>query len=657
MCACPQEPTPYYGAICENSVPVVLPPKVCIYSKDETLFFSGTQLGRLRFVDIVSNVYAAYNSENIMARNVCPPTFTLVGNACYRVLTDTLYDWNQAKSQCLLLNSDLAWFTSTQDLDLVRSWLNGQLLVNDIWTGGRQQYNSWYWDFNNTAIPSNVLNANWAPGRPTASSTLNAILLSRTNGYLFVNEAPERRSYSILCKKNAFVFDSSDTILSLTNQITAIDLNGNPLLGFRFVTNVTESGDSISRVVTPSSNTYMTIFSQIPLLYGQYFSGTAYPYTSPFVLSVCGDLTLAQIEQVRRNIRSTWLSVRPEFVQCNCFDVFIVGSEKYTGINNQINTQLTYVPRANQLIIETTSSGPIPSVTQIYSSLGQLGITQCAARNKRSSLLSVNVEGPALDQVSALTLEKTVQRSLYVVRPDLETNNKNVAVKIISNSDAIDLNSKSAITQVYLQVTVDGQLLDYYTQTEFDTQTLIDQINYQNEKNSLNIITSNQIYSRNYFLTLISNVKVKKIHYEQLEKNVLNVFLDNYPQFKSEKVDVITTWQEEYLDESKNVVWGLNLLIKVDKQPVDNILILDRNIFANLKSLQISQDLVYNVKLPKADSHMYPLSKSLTFFSNNRIVRRDYAKIEALVQKTIEEYNSGLYINNLNKAFFIFRNL
>ena len=78
VCACPQEPVAYYGVYCENSYSK--PSSTCIYSGQQTLFFRGQQLGRLRFKDIVKNVYTAFNTENINNRNVCPATFTLVGN-------------------------------------------------------------------------------------------------------------------------------------------------------------------------------------------------------------------------------------------------------------------------------------------------------------------------------------------------------------------------------------------------------------------------------------------------------------------------------------------------------------------------------------------------------------------------------------------------
>ena len=208
-----------------------------IYSKEETIYFTGLQLAKLKFKDIEANMYRAYNTENINSKNVCPSTFDLIGNACYRLLSNKVYDWNQARDECLSLNSNIAWFTAKQDVDLVRSWLNTfTTQSNDIWTGGKAEHTSWYWSFNRTLIPETVLVPNWAPNKPVADAHKNAILFSSANGYLFTNDAPEKRQYSVLCKRDAFVFDASDTTLDLKSTVNAIDMHGNALVGFKFVT-------------------------------------------------------------------------------------------------------------------------------------------------------------------------------------------------------------------------------------------------------------------------------------------------------------------------------------------------------------------------------------------------------------------------------------
>lgn len=225
----------------------------------ETLYFSSphpsgnyngaAQLGKLRFTDAISNIYSAYNAENINNRNVCPPDFVLVGNSCYRVLANSFYDFDQAKSQCDSLNANLAWFTTAQDVDLVRSWLNGIKLTNDIWVGGKLIAGNWYWDLNDARIAPNILQAFWAPGKPSANGMQTAILMTRTNGFLFSNQDPRVALYSALCRKEPFVFDNSNTMLVPIAQEYAIDPTGKPLIGFKFITNVTNAGSkAISKV-------------------------------------------------------------------------------------------------------------------------------------------------------------------------------------------------------------------------------------------------------------------------------------------------------------------------------------------------------------------------------------------------------------------------
>jgi hypothetical protein len=51
VCACPLEPVAYYGAICENTVALRTHYQVTLYSQQETLYFSGSQLAsQLRFL-------------------------------------------------------------------------------------------------------------------------------------------------------------------------------------------------------------------------------------------------------------------------------------------------------------------------------------------------------------------------------------------------------------------------------------------------------------------------------------------------------------------------------------------------------------------------------------------------------------------------------
>lgn len=646
ICACPQEPVAYYGAICENSIYVKASNPNYVYSSKETLYFSGSGLAKMRFDDIKANIYTAYNMENI--NNLCPGKFTLIGSACYRIIYDASYDWNQAKSQCMALQSSLAWFDSAQDLDTVRVWLNKEYiyLTNDVWVGGKSLYSSrspWFWDFNSTQISSSVLNANWAPGEPNQEQQRTALLLRKANGYLFANEAPEKRLYSILCKKKSFFFDAANTNVRLENQVNAVDSFGSPLLGYSFLTNVSHESDFTS-VVPPSPGTYMSIFQRIPIKYGSLFTGKAYPYSAPFTVAICNDLTASQIQLVRQNIKSTWMSVRQEFAQCNCFEVYIVSTDKFTDTNNVITTQLTYVPRANQLVIERTSSGPIPSSGQVYQSLQANGFTQCQSRTKRSALLDVNVVSSSsqLAPSDYQRLKETVQKSLRAVRPDYATNHKLIDAKIVSNADALDIHSKLPVSQVYLEVTVNGVPVNFYTQTDFDKERLVDELNYQNENSSLTILKSHEIYSKNYFFNMVSNVPVHKLDYPVIEHAIQTRFLAKYASFVTKNVTTSIIWQEEYLNADRAIVHGLSVLISIDKKPVDQLIELDRSIFKSLKSVPVKKDLTYHLYLPDDVAYLHPLSKALAFYSNILVCRRDYHKFEKLIQSVLMEYKQGL---------------
>ncbi len=649
ICACPQEPVGFSGPLCENRYLKVARAQTAltqIFSREETLYFSGEHLAKLKFADIEPNVLRAYNTENVNSKNICPPTFDLIGtSSCYRLLSNKPYDRDEAHTECLLHNAELAWFASKQDVDLVRAWLNTfTTQSNDIWTGGMsssQQYKGWQWDFNNTIIPDVVLEPNWAPNKPDMTDAKKtSILLSSSNGYLFTNEAPNKRLYSTLCRRDAFVFDSVNSLLDLKAPINAVDERGNGLVGFKFVTNVSSLTDNaIERVFKPSEETYAVVFNRFPIEYGTFYSGKAYTFNSPFILSFCNELTASQIEQIKQSVLSAWYQLHPTYEYCKCFEIFVIQAERYIGINNQVNTQISYLAKYNDVIIEAMSTDlPQPTTRDVFDVLEALGFTQCQARNRRRALLDVNVAKASLNEADLKELKETVETSLNAVRPDFSINKKNVAVNLISNSEAIDANSKLAVTQVYLQVTVDNQLLDFYTQTEFDTQRLIDELNYQNENKSLTVLDSPHVYSRNYFFTLISSSKVDKLDYPLLEKRVLSIFLDNYKQFKDKNVTVATTWQEEYLDEAKNIVYGLSILISLDNTPIENIITLDRSIFNKLTTVDANEGLLYSFSLPSSGAYLHQLSKALTFYSKILICRRDYAKIEYLVQAIASTY-------------------
>ena len=605
--------------------------QTCVYSQQELLYFTGSQLPKLRFIDTQPNIFSAYNTEN--QNNLCPASFILIGKSCYRLMADSVYDWNQAKSQCLLMNSNLAYFSSQQELDLVRSYLNTLFLTNDVWIGGRSQYSSWYWDFNNNQIPTSFLTPNWAPGKPSNNQQQNAMLLSRTNGYLFTNDAPERRSYSLLCRKNSFLYDSTNTLLSLVEEIKAIDPIGQPIIGFKFLTNVTQTID-LTKVLTPSISTYSNVFNKVPLQYGKLYTGSVYPYQTPFILSICGDLTMSQIKSVMSSVKNVWLNTRPEFQQCNCFEVFVVSAEKFTDVNNQVATQLSYVARANQLMIEAKSNGPLPSTAQIFSAIG---LNQCQSRAKRSALLDLNIAGADLTDLDQLT--DSVQNGLYSVRPDFQVNKQIISLSLVSNNDALDITSRVPVTQLFLNVSVNGAPVDFYTQTLFDYRRLVDELNYQNENSSLTFLLPSTIYSRNYFFSLFSDSLILKKHYRFIESEIIKTFVRHYPQFMNRNASASIIWQEEYLNELRKIVYGLSVLISVDNEPVEQLITIDRSIFANLRGSVVS----YLLYLPKKnDAYLQPLSNALTFFSSSFVSRTHLANFEALFSQT-------LYENKLSK--------
>ncbi len=379
----------------------------------------------------------------------------------------------------------------------------------------------------------------------------------------------------------------------------------------------------------------------MPIEYGQFYSGTAFPYSNPFKLYLCNDLTQSQVEQVRQSVKNTWLQLRADLRECNCFEVHVVSVDKYTDSNSQVNTQVSYIGKAGREIIETTtSSGYLPTTMQMFAGLQRIGFTQCMARSRRSvSLLGMAVASPSLARTDYDLLQQTVQRSLFAVRPDFVTNNNNVSVKIVSNRDALDLNTKSAVTQVYLQVMLDNKLVDFYTQTEFDTKHLIEQLNYENENNTLKVLNSSQIYARNYFFTILSGTRVRRADYPLLEQNILDIFVENHAEYREKNVSVAVTWQEEYIDENKNLVHGLSILISVDNQPINNLLTLDKNIFFKLRAIKINGNEVYSLRLPSSSNeYLHSLSKALTFYSNILVCRRDYFKIEKLLHDIVADH-------------------
>jgi hypothetical protein len=241
------------------------------------------------------------------------------------------------------------------------------------------------------------------------------------------------------------------------------------------------------------------------------------------------------------------------------------------------------------------------------------------------------------------------------VRPDLASSRKLVSVDIVSHKDLIDLNTRTAVTKVYLRVRVNGTDVDFYAQNDFDAQRLIDALNYQNEKNtSLRVLHNKDdlLYSKNYFFTLVSETRVKRSHYTRVEKFVRETY---YKYHEGEgNVTVTATWQEEYVDSARKLWFGLSVLISANNRPVDD---LDKDsIGRDLELLSIDADLnsddrrdedklVYRFRLPTSDEFLQPLAKAVTFFSNYLVCRRDFERVETFIRNVIENYKPGNYLS------------
>ena len=609
-CVCLQSPIAYYGAVCESKGVLTVEEKKCIYSAIETQYFTGTQLGLLRFVDIQNNILQAYQQAN--AANICPTNFKLVGSSCYRLDTSYLYDWTQAQSNCIAIKAELASFANIAELNQVRSWLSSiSLIPKNIWTDGRFIGGRWVWNTNSVPISVDLLSS------LSSSANAEGLLLDRSNNYYLTNGGVNVRGSYVLCKTKPFSFDTTTVSFNLISQQTAITAAGQPALGLKYQINVTES-DKITSVSAPSSTTYSAVHSSSPIQYGQYYNDKVYPYDNPFVVTLCDELTGGQIEQARVAIKNRWLAVRPELATCNCFNVFIVSSDKYVDTNNKLATRLVYIGKANDILYETTSSGTIPGVSDIYNVLStQYGFSQCTPRVKRSSTLEIVTQECVSSNV--------VRDSIKAIRQDLAGK---LLVTSVAQSDAIDTTGNKAVSVCSFDVKINGNSLNFLSQTDIDPERLIEELNYQNPNNVITL--SDGVYSRNYFFTLFSKIELSKQQYSTLTEAIKSVFLKEYTQFSAYNVTVSIPLQEEYVDSSRSIIYGLSVLIKIDKQPVDDIIALNRKIF---NSIQTPQQ-VATFFIPT--DYVIPLSKAISFYSNLAITHDNKAKLETLVKNMFE---------------------
>jgi hypothetical protein len=624
VCICLQAPTAYYGTICESKSPIMPQSAPCIYKAIETQYFSGSQLSLLTFNEIIDTIYKAYQTVN--QNNVCPLGFTLVAGSCYRLINDYKYDWNQAQGSCSSLNSQLASFNNLTELDLVRSWLNKMVLTRqNIWTDGKLINGKWLWNSNKNTIPSDLL------VNVGSNSAIDTLDLSYSNGFSLTNDVPaDSPSNYILCKTSIFTFNKNTVSLSLINQTTAITSTGQPILGFTYQVNVTESYNLVS-VNQPKTQDYLTLYSYNPIQHGQYYIDQVFPYSQPFSLTLCNAIPGGQVAQIQSIIYNNWISLVPSFATCNCFNVFIISATPYVDVNNSTSTMISFVGKADSIVYDATSSGTIPAIKDIQKLLASNGYSACVPRVPRSATLEL--------ATSVYIPSDSIINGINAVRPDLVGK---VQVAPLSKTNGISTIINKAVSLSSFDVLIDGKSLNFLTQTDINPNSLIQQLNYQNP--GVVVTLSTGVYSRSYFFTLFSNNEISEQQYSQLIASINSVFLKNYPQFTSNKVVVTIPLQEQYIDLNLNLFFGLNILITIDQQLADDVLNIDRSIFNQLQSLQ-TNTIVYSFFTPTG--YVLPLSESITFFSNMAITQDNIPKLQTLI-KNMFETTFPTYANQLS---------
>ncbi len=628
VCSCLQFPIAYSGAFCQNQIVLAAQSGVSwIYSTNETRYFTVQQQDTLQFSAVATNIYAAYQQANI--NNICPFGFTPISHSCYYLNQQFVYSWSQAESNCQALGADLAWFDDLTQLDQVRAWLQTITLVNlrNIWIGGRYDVNRWLWAYNNTPITSDILSSRWAPNNPTFNQTFqNGLLMSPINSFYLVNDASTKNQFSLLCKRKAFLFNSATTSLTPVKQITAIDSSGNDITGFVYEVQVAQVSGLLN-VVQPNINVYASVFQANPVAGATFFTGQAYEYTQPFSLSLCNDLTGGQISNVQQLVYNYWRQIRPEFTQCNCFDIYFVNVVNYISSSNSQATQISYVGLANFLIIESTSSGPLPNNTALYGILLANGYSQCQSRRLRSLLVPVSTT----QAVDKSTITPIIESSVCSSRPDLCNSVINVTVDASVNG--IDVSKMLPVTTYYVNITVNGAQL---TPSGFDMQVLTNSLNYNNRANNIDpfsFVMSSQVYSTNYFFTVYSTAQVPVAHYVNLSNIIQCIFIAHYTQFNSSMVNVSIVLQQAYIDTTGMVLYGCNVLLSIDKKPADDVIYYDRSIFNSIQSYASQYAVAASFFVPVGN--VYLLGASLDFYTDYMITDYVKAKFTALVTNAL----------------------
>jgi hypothetical protein len=130
---------------------------------------------------------------------------------------------------------------------------------------------------------------------------------------------------------------------------------------------------------------------------------------------------------------------------------------------------------------------------------------------------------------------------------------------------------------------LNGKSLNFVKQTEIDSSRLVAQLNYQNSDFSIGLTTG--VYSRSYFFRLFSNKKLSIMMYPTIKSSIESIFLNQYPQFSN--INVSIPLQEELIDLERKLIFGLNILIIIDRKMADDVININRSIFNKIQNIDL----------------------------------------------------------------------
>lgn len=617
VCSCPQTSVAIYDPICNLLSNLKSKRSSYAFNSIEKQYFTGKFLSSLKFSDLYDRIYSAYQFVN--SNNACPLDFSQIGSNCYALINDGLYDWTRAQSRCSLLNSELASFNDQSELDMIRAWLNGMTFVRkNIWTDGRLINNQWVWNNNNSTISLSLLqNLN-------EESDVDALDLSFSSGFMLTNdERVDTRLNYVLCKTSRFEFNNKTVRLNLIDEVTAITATGAKIIGYTYEINVNENSD-FTRVIQPTVQNYSKIYLSNPIENVKFYTGTAYPYTSPFVVTLCNQLTGSQIHQVQQYVYNYWTYIMPEYLTCNCFNLYITNADFYIDTRNTTSTMISFIAKVNDSILDSqTIYDPKLKASEIYAILASNGYSQCFPKIASSATLQLT--SPSFIYISS----STVVSSINKIRPDLVGQ---VQVAPLFESDHININTNKIVSVRSFDVKIGGKSIDFLKQKEIDLNRLIDQLNYQNPDLFINL-PNGGIYSRNYFFVLFSLQEINQNKYQETIYLIQGIFRNEYPQFS--RVSVTIPLQEEYIDTEKNSLFGLSVMLTINEELAFDVININLTIFDHVQSMNSS----FSFFKPK--SLVYPLSESIVFFSNMAITQNNIPKFEMSIKKVLTETESS----------------